>query len=1161
MGAAENYFGAARGSFPGVSGRGGVIFTAFCFVGFLYSPFLVAGAAESKKIKTAPAPTAVAPADALLRQIVVRPRADEAVAGKTVICTLVAPRVLAPFLKTAAGELVLTDDLNRVLVRQNLAKGTLAARVNSVKERAATKTAAGTKRRGDKHEQKKHRSGKDDGKLHRPLPPVPVERTTSLSRRVTFRLFLRGADGRETAAEATLPLRGNASRTGASDEWRGWVTLLQTSPALPPADEKNRAVFRRRLERGGVRGGMTYAPLRKRRTEPLFPGAPFFVENIAGDLLSVYHALPGLWAETLAAYLKHPDDPATLVRRPSFASTEFDELFAARLQAAAKKYGDDRPLFYSAAASPSPTRLGAAFDFDFHSASISTFRLWLERKVYGTLDGLNAAWGTRFEKWAVVLPLKTEAARRRLRKALAAGGLFEVEKTAARLPSPGRRLNLAAWLDFRTFQDRLFAETFSAGRDVLNRAVPGARLGFTGGAGVFAFGWDWSLLADAVDVTETANIGCARELWRDLAPGKPALLWLRTRTPLPGETPAVVARKQRAALWAAALEGGPRGVLLWDAPTAGVADPVETLKRLGIRTKDRRRRKKKRREKKSLPLLFDAGGRPTPAAAAFTNDLRVLAGVTGDIPARGRRQRGPVALLYSPASVRLTWLVEADHLHGDKWPLAWSADTARERRESPQLRLRVSVSKLFADLGLNATWISSRMLEEGALLRERRTTPSGKTIPAFSLLFLPRVIALSDKEAAAVREFVAGGGTVVADACCGRFDEHGRWRARPALDDLFGVDSRRERLWPEVPRALERIVFRSGPSGSPRLGVSVLRALPPPFSRRLFRQRGNRGGEGDEGDVPAVVEEEIYEYGGAPVLVSRRVGRGRAVFLNLDLTDYLRDRLHPERRRAAALRRALLTLTAKQAQRDDPLFAWRECRLPVGTEIVRLEMPERTAAGITRFSGRRMLVALRRNPQERLWELGKAGDNNAAFSRAEPFRLTLRRPAWVTTLPTTLPTAAAASKEEGARKPFAAAPATDLRQTRVLDGLLDPARPALFLLDFVSRDVPTRPKVAVKKRVRPGGTAEIRAGGGGASKGEWGIWRVEVRDAAGRRRPEYAGEINGTGGDVVYRFYTALNDPPGRWRIGVRDLLTGLETAAEFRVETPGKKNTAGEAE
>ena len=53
------------------------------------------------------------------------------------------------------------------------------------------------------------------------------------------------------------------------------------------------------------------------------------------------------------------------------------------------------------------------------------------------------------------------------------------------------------------------------------------------------------------------------------------------------------------------------------------------------------------------------------------------------------------------------------------------------------------------------------------------------------MLLLPRTIALSLQAAAAIRDFVAAGGTVVADGRPGLFDQHGRAAAAPLLGELY----------------------------------------------------------------------------------------------------------------------------------------------------------------------------------------------------------------------------------------------------------------------------------------------------------------------------------------------------------------------------------------
>ena len=81
-------------------------------------------------------------------------------------------------------------------------------------------------------------------------------------------------------------------------------------------------------------------------------------------------------------------------------------------------------------------------------------------------------------------------------------------------------------------------------------------------------------------------------------------------------------------------------------------------------------------------------------------------------------------------------------------------------------------------VGLEARVLTPELIEKGALRRDIR------------VLILPRLLALSEREAAQIRRFAAGGGTVIADGIPGRFDQHGRRLAKPMLTGLFRTTPR-----------------------------------------------------------------------------------------------------------------------------------------------------------------------------------------------------------------------------------------------------------------------------------------------------------------------------------------------------------------------------------
>ncbi|MGH9938543.1 MAG: hypothetical protein ACREAM_20070, partial [Blastocatellia bacterium] len=115
-------------------------------------------------------------------------------------------------------------------------------------------------------------------------------------------------------------------------------------------------------------------------------------------------------------------------------------------------------------------------------------------------------------------------------------------------------------------------------------------------------------------------------------------------------------------------------------------------------------------------------------------------------------------------------------------------------------------------------------------------------------LILPMSVALSDREAEAIREFARQGGVVIADAAPGVMDEHCTFRERRALADLFGVAPARANR--------ETIVAMKG---EPDLKLEGAKAL--------------------------------MDEDGRPMLLEHTMGRGRAYLLNFFLDRYPEDKL------------------------------------------------------------------------------------------------------------------------------------------------------------------------------------------------------------------------------------------------------------------------------
>jgi hypothetical protein len=280
--------------------------------------------------------------------------------------------------------------------------------------------------------------------------------------------------------------------------------------------------------------------------------------------------------------------------------------------------------------------------------------------------------------------------------------------------------NLAPWSDFKAWMDIEYATAVRAGTDALHNADPAARAGLEGGQPPGWGGYDYGLLGRAVDVMEIYDLGNSLDIAHAL---NPDLVMLTT-----GFDAGPLAVR---ALWHDVLSGA-RGTVLWDDSNS----VVKADGSVGPRGRD-------------LAPVFEALRRGPGA--------QILAST----PARD-----PVAILYSQASFRVSWLLDRQ---GEKtnWTMRDSG-WEDEHDNAWRAATRTANDVLLHDL-LDPDFVSDAMIETGALRRA-----------GLKLLILPRALALSDRAAAEIAAFTARGGVVVADTPPGVFDGHGRKRATAA---------------------------------------------------------------------------------------------------------------------------------------------------------------------------------------------------------------------------------------------------------------------------------------------------------------------------------------------------------------------------------------------
>ena len=280
--------------------------------------------------------------------------------------------------------------------------------------------------------------------------------------------------------------------------------------------------------------------------------------------------------------------------------------------------------------------------------------------------------------------------------------------------------NYAAWNDHKIFMDDSFAAALKTGTAAIHAADPAAFSGIEGGQIPGWGGWDYGRLAHTVDVMEIYETGQNLDIALSQNPDLITISTTFTRD-----------TAERRRIWRAALRGL-RGLIIWDDDDAMVRDDGTA----------------------------GPGGRPM--APLFTE----LRDGIGALLIASRPQPDAIAVLYSPASFRLQWLL--DHrAQGDAWT---QRSSEREGDDNIVRAAMRDVANRLATLGATPLWITPEQLAAGILRRQPIET-----------LILPRSLALSDAEIVEINAFAATGGNVLPEGEFGTHDGHLRPRAAPPL--------------------------------------------------------------------------------------------------------------------------------------------------------------------------------------------------------------------------------------------------------------------------------------------------------------------------------------------------------------------------------------------
>lgn len=292
--------------------------------------------------------------------------------------------------------------------------------------------------------------------------------------------------------------------------------------------------------------------------------------------------------------------------------------------------------------------------------------------------------------------------------------------------------NLAPWLDHRSFMNAAWAGLLADLTHEANVLDPNTPAGFVGGQAPATYGgYDYALLGDAVQWMEAYDIGGTNEILRSF--------WGQTKphvqTYFLTDNPAM----DKWFLWYS-LTHGDRGVICWPESDKGP---------------------------------WFENGQARPAVQALAPTFKEVQGPISEIFPDATFQHDGIALYYSQSSIATSWFMDIQP-HGRSWV---NRRSSMNNDNATDILNRNAWTKLLEDSGFQYNFVSYHdVLQHGAA-----------ALAGYHVLILPRTLALSDAEATAIRQWVAQGGTLIADYLPGVFDEHGKARAVGALDDVFGV--------------------------------------------------------------------------------------------------------------------------------------------------------------------------------------------------------------------------------------------------------------------------------------------------------------------------------------------------------------------------------------
>lgn len=472
----------------------------------------------------------------------------------------------------------------------------------------------------------------------------------------------------------------------------------------------------------------------------------------------------------------------------------------------------------------------------------------------------------------------------------------------------------------------------------------------------------------------------------------------------------------------------------------------------------------------------------TPAAETFSEAFKELHQGIPKLVMNSLRTHDGIALHYSQHSMQVHWL-----LSNLKYAREWVAHSGGDR-DCHITAVRNAWTKLIEDLGFQYNFVSGPQIETGRL-------NSGE----YRAFVMPQSLAVSAREAEQVRQFVRDGGLLIADYRNATMNEHGRDLGHGQLDDIFGIS----RTSPPSPAGQPETARGAGNEGSVQLEGKELKLLTP----------------GDTG-IKAAAGKALAQSGNTPLVIVNTFGKGKTVFLNLEIAGYAYQRLQ------ASLESGLPDLMegvfglADIAPRLRVLGADGK-RLP-GAEVV------------VYSNGDCEHVAVFRNPQ---FDDGGWGSFPSMEARE-----------WAGSIDNSL-----LEKEAGVRlvweeerQTYNVRQRKDMGPVKSLEAMLEPWSPLVFTR---SRQPLPEFRLDVPAEIKAGETLNIIVHDAAPlPEGTARLVRIEIEDPSGKTCDLYSRNLLIHATPFREGVPLAFNDPTGRWKVRAHDVMAGKMVETQFTV-------------